>query len=75
MRPACRGKDIRRFVITLAHDRGEMLRRLIAARAGTFASLFNVGFGSAALVDAERFCEQFLPAQMPAAISSSCKFR
>ena len=30
------GKEIRRFVITLAHDRTEVLRRLIATRAGTF---------------------------------------
>src|SRR5262249_39471064 len=55
------GKEIRRFVIMLAHDRAEILRRLIATRAGTFANLLNLGFGSATLVDAEKFCEQFLP--------------
>ena len=59
------GKEIRRFVITLAHDRAEILRRLIATRAGTFANLLNLGFGSATLVDAEKFCEQFLPEQVP----------
>jgi NTE family protein len=59
------GKEIRRFVIMLAHDRAEVLRRLIATRAGTFANLLNLGFGSATLVDAEKFCEQFLPEQVP----------
>ena len=55
------GKEIRRHVIALAHDRAEVLRRLIAARAGTFANLFAIGFGSATLIDAEKFCAQFLP--------------
>ena len=59
------GKQIRRFVITLAHDRAEVFRRLIATRAGTFASLFNLGFSSATLVDAEKFCQQFLPDKVP----------
>jgi NTE family protein len=59
------GREIRRFVIALAHDRAEIFRRLIAARAGTFSNLFNIGFGSATLVDAEKFCAQFLPEQVP----------
>jgi NTE family protein len=59
------GKEIRRYVIALAHDRGEMLRRLFAARAGSFANLFSKGFGSATLLDAEKVCRQFLPAQVP----------
>jgi NTE family protein len=59
------GRQIRRFVITLAHNRAEVFRRLIATRAGTFANLFNLGFSSATLVDAEKFCEQFLPDNVP----------
>jgi NTE family protein len=59
------GGEIRRFVITLVHNRAEVFRRLIATRASTFASLLNVGFGSAALVDAEKFCQHFLPKQVP----------
>jgi len=59
------GRDIRRFVIALAHDRTEVFRRLVLARAGTFSSLFSLGFGSATLVDAEKFCEQFLPERIP----------
>jgi NTE family protein len=59
------GKEIRRFVIALAHNRADVIRRLFIARAGTVANLFNIGFGSATLVDAEKFCEQFLPVEVP----------
>ena len=59
------GRDIRRHVIALAHDRSEVYRRLVAARAGSFASLFSGGFGSATQVDGEKFCEYFLPSAMP----------
>jgi NTE family protein len=59
------GREIRRHVITLAHNRSEVLRRLLAARAGSFASLFSGGFGSATQLDGERFCEHFLPAMIP----------
>lgn len=59
------GRDIRRHVITLAHDRSEVYRRLMAARAGSFASLFSGGFGSATQVDGEKFCQHFLPAAVP----------
>jgi len=59
------GKRIRRFVIRLAHNRADVFRRLIATRAGTFADLFSIGFGSATLVDAEKFCRQFMPDDVP----------
>lgn len=59
------GKEIRRYVIALAHDRSEMFRRLVAARAGTFASLLKHGLGSATLLDAQKLCAQFLPEAVP----------
>lgn len=59
------GREIRRHVIALAHDRAEVFRRLMAARAGSFASLFSGGFGSATQVDGQKFCEQFLPDTVP----------
>ena len=58
------GRDIRHFILALVHDRAEVFRRLIAARAGTFASLLNVGF-DVTLLDAEKFCGQFLPSDIP----------
>ncbi len=64
------GKDMRRYVIGLAHDRGEIMRRLMAARAGTFADLFAGAFGQATQIDAEKFCAQFLPDAIPAEFSA-----
>ena len=60
------GREIRRHVITVAHNRGEVLRRLVQARAGTFATLFSAGFSGATALDAEKLCEQFLPEGIPA---------
>jgi NTE family protein len=60
-----RGKDIRRHVIALAHNRGETMRRLVAARAGTLADLFAGAFGQATQINAEKFCAQFLPPALP----------
>ena len=60
------GKQMRRYVIQLAHDRGDVFRRLLAARASSFADLFAGGIGSMTLVDAEKFCAQFLPPEVPA---------
>lgn len=60
------GRDIRRHVTTLANDRGVLLRKLLAARAGgTLGSLVASGFRSATLIDAEKFCAQFLPSAVP----------
>jgi len=61
-----RGKDIRRHVIAVAHDRPGTLRRLAAARAGTFADIFSAGVSQATQMDAEKFCGQFLPEVVPA---------
>src|SRR5437764_13096575 len=47
------GKEIRRFVLMLAHDRAAILRRLIATRSGSFATLLTLGCGSAPLVAAQ----------------------
>lgn len=55
------GKQLRRMVIGLAHDRAGVIRRLVAARASTIADLFASGIGTMTLVDAEKLCEQFLP--------------
>jgi NTE family protein len=63
------GKDIRHHVIELAHRRGEMRRRLMKARAGSFADFFSGGFSQATQMDAEKTCAQFLPETMPADFS------
>jgi len=59
------GKEIRRYAVALAHDRSEIFRRLIIARAGKLSNIWSQGFGSATLVDPEKFCEQFMPEGVP----------
>jgi len=63
------GKDIRRYVLGFAHNRGETMRRLIAARAGTLGDLFAGTLGHATQINAEKFCAQFLPKGIPADFS------
>src|SRR5262249_48121390 len=58
------GRDMRRYAIALAHDRSEMFRRVLAARAGSFATLFRQGFG-ATMLDSQKLCEKFLPETVP----------
>jgi len=65
------GTEIRRFIIKLVHNRAEVFRRLVVSRSSTFSNLFSIGFGSAALVDAEKFCQQFLPEQVRMNLRSS----
>jgi NTE family protein len=60
------GKELRHHVLTLAHRPGEIRRRLMNARAGTLAHFLSGAFGQATQMDAEKFCAQFLPEQVPA---------
>jgi NTE family protein len=59
------GRDMRRYAITLAHNRADVMRRMMRARAGRLSDLFGGGLGDATRLDAERFCEQFLPETLP----------
>jgi NTE family protein len=59
------GKDIRRYVLSLAHDHGEVFSRVLAARRVGLVDLVASGIGNAAAIDAEKFCQQFLPAVVP----------
>jgi NTE family protein len=65
-----RGKDIRHYVIALAHGRGDIRRRLLQSRAGTLSDFFAGAFSQATQMDAEKFCGQFLPEQVPADFAS-----
>lgn len=57
-------RDLRQMVSALMRDRGEVMRRLLAARVGRIADLFG-GLGNPVLIDAERFVEGFLPTSVP----------
>jgi len=64
------GKQIRRHAVTLAHDRADVMRRMMRSRAGKLRDLFGGGFGDATRLDAEKLCEQFLPENFPHDFSS-----
>jgi NTE family protein len=64
------GKDIRHHVIAFAHDWSNTRRRLMTTRAGGFADLFSGRLSQATQMDAEKFCEQFLPGQVPGDFSA-----
>jgi NTE family protein len=59
------GKAIRRHVIKLAHDRGGIFSRLVAARAVPLAQWITAPLGNPILMDAAKFCGAFLPAAVP----------
>ncbi len=63
-------KQIRRYVTRLAHDRAEIMRRLMRSRAGKFSDLFVSGLGDAARLDSEKLCAEFLPDDVPADFSA-----
>jgi NTE family protein len=59
------GKAIRRHMIALAHDRGGILSRLVAARAAPLSQWLTAPLGNPMLLDAAKFCELFLPPAVP----------
>ncbi|MCK0206909.1 patatin-like phospholipase family protein [Starkeya koreensis] len=58
-------RDIRHLVSHTLRNRGEVMKRLLAARVGRLADLFGAGLGNPVLIDAERFIQGFLPANVP----------
>ena len=63
------GKDIRHHVIAFAHDWSNTRRLLMSARAGNLADLLSGRFSQATQMDAEKFCEQFMPSRVPEVFS------
>lgn len=59
------GRDMRRYAIQLAHNRTDVMRRMMRARAGKLRDIFGGGLGDATRLDAELLCEQFLPDILP----------
>jgi NTE family protein len=59
------GREMRRYAIHVAHNRTDVMRRMMRARAGKLRHLFGGGLGDATRLDAELLCEQFLPDSLP----------
>lgn len=60
------GRAMRRHIITLAHDRGEVWRRVMGARAVAWSEILGAGFGNPLVVDAQKFSDAFLGELLPA---------
>jgi NTE family protein len=59
------GREMRRYAIHVAHNRTDVMRRMMRARAGKLSAIFGGGLGDATRLDAELLCEQFLPETLP----------
>jgi NTE family protein len=59
------GRAMRRHLIKLAHDRGEVLRRVMAARAVAWSEILSAGFGNPLVVDGGKFYDAFLAELLP----------
>jgi NTE family protein len=59
------GREMRRYAIDVAHNRTDVMRRMMRSRAGRLSDLFGGGLGDATRLDAELVCEQFLPDSLP----------
>lgn len=59
------GREMRRYAIHVAHNRTDVMRRMMRSRAGKLRRLFGGGLGDATRLDAELLCEQFLPDTLP----------
>ena len=69
------GKAIRRAAIALAHDRSAVFSRLMAARAAGLSDWLATPFGNPLLIDAEKFCDKFLPGELPDDFAGTWKSR
>lgn len=59
------GKEIRRYAISVAHNRTALMARMMRSRAGKLRDLFGGGFGDATRLDAVKLCANFLPDTVP----------
>lgn len=58
------GKAIHQYVVAMAKNRAQTVRRLIGARARMLPNLLT-GFRAATLLDTEKLCAKFLPDGLP----------
>lgn len=59
------GKELRRYALSMAQDRGSLIGRALSARATTLAQVFSAGFGNPFVLDAQKLCAVFMPDRIP----------
>lgn len=60
------GRAMRRHLLPLAHDRGEIWRRVMGVRAVAWSQLLGAGFGNPFVADPSKFYDAFLGDLLPA---------
>jgi NTE family protein len=60
------GRAMRRHLLPLAHDRSEILRRVMGVRAVGWSQLLGAGFGNPLVADPVKFYDAFLGDLLPA---------
>ena len=59
------GRAMRRHLIPLAHNRAEVMRRIMACRAVAWSEILGAGFGNPLAVDGGKFYDAFLAELLP----------
>jgi len=59
------GRAMRRHLLSLAHNRSDVLRRVMAARAVAWSDILGAGFGNPLVVDGGKFYDAFLGELLP----------
>jgi len=59
------GREMRRHIISLAHDRSEVMRRVMGARAAAWSELLGAGFGNPFVADPSKFYDAFFGELLP----------
>ncbi len=59
------GRVMRRHLLPIAHNRAEVMRRVMSARAVAWSELLSAGFGNPLVVDALKFYDTFLGELLP----------
>ena len=59
------GRELRAYVMSMIRDKPAAMARVLQARVGRFADLFNGSFGNPALLDAEILLDLFWPPSVP----------
>ncbi len=59
------GRVMRRTLISMAHNRGEVMRRVMGARAVAWSQILGAGFGNPLVMDAGKFYDALLGELLP----------
>src|SRR6185312_3508361 len=59
------GRSMRRTLLSMAHNRGEVMRRVMGARAVAWSQILSAGFGNPLVMDGGKFYDALLGELLP----------